>query len=213
MWTLWVAALAAEPDWAALAAQPGWEAIATRDSAIGPVAVAKRDIGGMWCLRAEASTEVPADRLTQVLWDVEAAPSWSSNPLRVSEVLVPGDDRMVFWQHLDVPGWTLISDRFWVLAVEARREPAARGFRWQRVEGAAWPQVLARAAAIDAGAMEPPIMWGEWRFEAQDGPTRVVWRGCQDIGGAVPQWLQTWAGGRSLPDAVADLIHAAQAAP
>jgi hypothetical protein len=56
-------------------------------------------------------------------------------------------------------------------------------------------------------------MWGEWRFERPTdpaGPTRVIWRGCQDIGGAVPLWLQVWAAGRSLPAAVADLVHEAE---
>lgn len=202
-------------DWAALRSDDGWEPVATRTIDIGTVEVHRRDVGGMWCLRAVAYTRAAPDRLMAVLWDVAAAPRWSSNPLLASEVLVPGADRMVFWQHLDVPGWTMIHDRFWILGVDAVADgDGTRGFRWTLEEVAAWPAVVARATGFDAGAMPPEVMWGEWLFApaaaGAPGPTRVVWRGCQDIGGNVPLWLQTWAGGRSLPAAVADLVHEAE---
>ena len=105
----------------------------------------------------------------------------------------------------------MIHDRFWILRAEALEEPDARGYRWSRVDGAtSHPAVVEAARALDPGAMEPPVMWGEWRFEDRDGATLVTWRGCQDIGGSVPMWVQLWAAGRSLPAAVADLIHEAE---
>ncbi|MCB9680589.1 MAG: hypothetical protein H6733_03885 [Alphaproteobacteria bacterium] len=198
-------------DWDVLRDPEGWEEVAARDIDIGQVVVSRREIGGMWCLRADADTKASADTLMDVLWDIPHAPDWSSNTLLVSEVLEPGDDHMVFWQHLDVPGWTLVHDRYWVLAVDAIREPDALGFAWERVDAEQdWPDVVAKAEGFDKGAMQPPIMWGEWRFERTPGLTHVVWRGCQDIGGRVPLWLQVWASGRSLPAAVADLVHAAE---
>lgn len=204
------AAATAEPDWNALHDPAGWEEVSERTIEIGDVRVARKEIDGMTCLRAEAATRATTDTLMAVLWDVPSAPRWSSNELLVSEVLEPGAEEMVFWQHLDIPGWTLIHDRFWVLRARALREEGVRGYRWSRVDGATFPAVVERAQAVDEGAMEPPVMWGEWRFESTPGPTKVTWRGCQDIGGRVPLWIQVWAAGRSLPAAVADLVHEAE---
>lgn len=204
-------ASAGEPDWATLRSPAGWEEVNDKTIDIGEVHVFRKDIDGMGCLRAEATSKASMDTLMAVLWDVPGTLRWSSNDLIVSEVLVPGDDQMVFWQHMDIPGWTLIHDRFWILKAEALREEGVRGYRWSRVDGAtSYPGVVKRAQAFDDGAMEPPVMWGEWRFQATAGPTKVTWRGCQDIGGHVPLWLQVWAAGKSLPSAVADLVHEAE---
>lgn len=209
---LWLLTVALAADWSALRSADGWEEVVDRTIDIGRVQVSRRDIGGMWCLRAEGHSNATPDHLMDVLWDVERAPAWSSNTLLVSDVLVPGADHMVFWQQLDV---SMIHDRFWVLDVTAVRDAnGTRGFRWDQVDAASqWPAVVAHAQSLDSEAMQPPVMWGEWLFEptgAVDRPTRVVWRGCQDIGGVIPLWLQAWAGARALPNAVADLVHEAE---
>lgn len=209
MWG-WALSVALAEDWAALRSEEGWDSVYDKEVEIGEVVVFRKEIEGMGCLRAEAWSTQSPEALLGVLWDVESAPSWSSNKLLVSEVLEPGDDRMVFWQQVDVPGWTLIHDRFWVLAVDAIREPGKAGFRWSRAEASAWPVVTATAQAFDRNAKEVPLMWGEWLFLAEEDGTRVVWRGCQDVGGALPLWLQVWAAKRSLPAAVEDLVHAAE---
>lgn len=197
--------------WHLLAQPDGWEPVITRSTPAGPVHVERRTIDGSWCLRATGHSSATPQRLLDVAWDIPDVPRWSSNPLLVSEVLSAGQDHQVFWQHLDVPTWTLVHDRYWVLEAHALRHGEVRGYRWARVEAdTAWPEVVARARAVDAGALQPPVMWGEWIFEPEGEASRVTWRGCSDIGGRIPSWLQVWASARSLPDALLDLVREAE---
>jgi hypothetical protein len=186
---------------AALAADEGWELVSTRETDVGPVTVRRKTIEGLWCLRAEGTTELAPSTLFAQVWDVARVPEWSSNPLTASVVLEEGPEELVFWQSLDLP--FPLADRFWVLRARAVVAEGAYTMRWEREPAAAWP-------AVDAGvAMEMPVSFGEWSFSPRpDGPTAVTWRGCQDLGGAVPAWLQTWGATRSLPTALVDVIHA-----
>jgi len=208
---LLVSAFASDEPWDELLDDHDWEPRAERETAVGTVTVSRRDIEGLWCLRAQAHTDTPPDELMRVVWDIASVGRWSSNELTASEVIEPGADRMVFWQHMDLPGWLFMNDRYWLLRAEATTGEGVAAMRWRRVDAeAGHPDVVRRAQAIDTRAMQPPIMWGEWRFSVESGHTVVEWRGCQDVGGRIPRWLQTWGATRSLPVAVEDLIVEAQ---
>ncbi len=190
-------------DWQMLLDDVGWEQVADRVVDVGEVKVWRRTIDDLWCLRAQGSSKATPDHLLDTVWDVARVPSWSSNALTVSDVLWTGPSEQVFWQALDLP--FPMSDRLWVLRATAVHDGDARAMRWNREPASAWP-------AVQPGdAMEMPVSWGEWAFAPASGGGSVVeWRGCQDIGGAVPAWLQTWGATRSLPSAVSDLVHAAE---
>jgi hypothetical protein len=207
---LMAAAVAGAPDWSALSSTEGWSAVGTRSSDFGPVVVTHKVIGGIDCLTGVVTVDVPPEKLLAVVEDVPAATKWSSASLRVSEVLGSADGATRFWQQIDVPNWTLVADRYWVL--EGRSAPVDSGvrYRWQRVPASTFPAVVSRAEANEAGSIEPPTNWGEWVFRRATSGTEVHYRACADVGGSLPESVQRWVATRTLPDTVSDLVKEAR---
>ena len=203
-------ALASEPQWDSLETSAGWTSVSTRSSDIGPVQVYRKDIDGITCLQGVTTTPVSPQKLLDVVTDIPSSTRWSSATLAASDVVGRPGSRLHFYQYLDVPDWTLVADRYWVL--EGRPEPVSGGFRfrWNRLDAAsAYPAVVAKAQAISSRVIEPPTNWGEWTFSATDGGTLVAYRACADVGGALPKDVQSWVATRTLPDTVADAVREA----
>jgi hypothetical protein len=213
MWTsIWIAsALAGEGNWDALTSGSGWKEVATRASDVGEVRVWHKEIDGTPCLLGVTNTEVKPDSLMAVVVDIPASTSWSSADLGVSETLYKGSSTLHFWQYINIPNWTLVADRFWVLEGRSSSVGEARRFRWSRLDATStYPNVVSRARQRDASAVEPPINWGEWFFVPREGYTEVQYRACADVGGSIPQNVQQWIASRTLPDTVADVIREAR---
>lgn len=211
VWTI-SAALAAAPAWDALRAEEGWEEVATKATEFGEVRVLHRTIDEANCLQGVLTTTVPVERIVEVLLDVPSAVKWSSASLVYSDVVeeLPGGE-VVLMQYIDVPNWTLVADRFWIVRSGVKVLPdGERRYTWERVPADRHPTVRDKAQAWAGKAIEPPVNWGEWMFRPSGGALQVRYRGCSDIGGAIPDWLQKLVASRTLPDTVADLVREAR---
>ncbi|MCB9663336.1 MAG: hypothetical protein H6732_04430 [Alphaproteobacteria bacterium] len=204
-------AAAVEPDFAALRSAEGWQEIATRDADFGQVRVLHREIGGAQCLQGIGKADVPLARIFEVLDDVPSALEWSHADLVFSEVVGRPEGGVDLMQYIDIPNWTLVADRYWIVRARTERGPeGAARFTWTRVPVDTYPDAKAKALGFASNAMEPPVNWGEWAFQPTEGGLEVRYRGCSDIGGAIPQWLQKAVAQRTLPDTVADLVREAK---
>jgi hypothetical protein len=109
----------------------------------------------------------------------------------------------VLFQRLEVPAWTLSSDRYWVLHGTA--DPTHRRYRWYRLDGTAHPEIQQDAN----GAIEPPVNYGEWRFVDTADGTTLRYRACADFGGPVPTAVQRWVTTQQVPALIEDLVEEA----
>ena len=198
-------------DFTALLADAAWTPLTTtRRTETGDVVVALKTIEGAPCLRGTMTvTGTSPNTLYDVVTDVPAAARFSSETLRVSRVLGRVDGKVHYYQHLDVPDWTLVADRFWVLEGWDASSGARRAFRWQTFAWrSVYPQVAAEVAA--SGAVEPTPNWGSWVFEGSDSGTRAVYVLCTNPAGSLPQWLAEAAATKTLPNTMADVAREAQ---
>lgn len=200
-------ATAAAADWNALFAADGWSLVSeTTHADTGPIRIDLKVIGGVQCLKGSAKVAVPADKLHQVVTDIPSAKKWSSETLLHSRVLAQNGKTTDYFQLLDVPGWTMASDRFWVLRGEDTSTATQKAFRWDRFEWQAkHPEIVAEAAAT--GAVEPIPNWGAWVFEPSGADTQVKYYICSDPGGSIPTWLKETAATKTLPNTVADVVR------
>lgn len=209
--TLWMPqAQAATPTWSQLLAPDGWEEVARRDvSDVGEIVVEHKRIGDVHCIHGLVQVDVAPDKLLAAAMDVPSAPRWSSVELVFSEVLGKGDGYIDFWQYLDIPNWTLVSDRYWVLRGTPKHlEGGGKSFRWDRLSPAeAYPKLHERVMTYNSHAIEPPTNFGEWAFLPVNGKTEAHYRVCTDSGGSLPLSIQKWAAQRTLPDTVGDLVR------
>lgn len=204
-------AFAAEPRWDALATMSGWTEVATRASDVGPVTVFHKEIDGIPCLQGHLSTDVSPDQLLAVVMDIPGSLQWSTAGLAYSETIARPGGALHFWQYLDVPNWTLVADRYWVLEGRPESVDGGKRFRWRRLEAeATYPAITAKARAKSSSVVEPPINWGEWVFRPNGSGTTVEYRACADVGGSLPQSIQSWVATRTLPDTVADVVREAR---
>ncbi len=204
MWWVMTAALAA--PWGVLNNTDGWEDWGRKSSDVGDVAVRYKEIDGLRCIEGRTVVpEAPAS-LLRVAMDIESATRWSSQGLVASRTLVKSPDRVDYYQYLDVPNWTLVADRYWLLRGRVVREGAKTLFRWERVEDAAYADAHAEAKERSTSAIEPPVNWGEWMFNPTEAGTDVAYRACVDVGGSIPDGIAQWVAKRTLPGTIADLV-------
>jgi hypothetical protein len=206
------AALAATPTWSQISQNTGWthEAdVATSDA--GTVAISTRTIEGVQCFRAVSVTEASVDKLAEVAADIPSAMKWSTAGLTESVLLGKSGGTYQYYQYLDVPGWTMASDRFWFLEGTLEKTDAGAQFRWKRLEnGGVHGEKYKAFLEAHSDAVEPPINVGGWVFAPKDGKTEVQYNICTDSGGSIPTMVQTAATRKTLPDTVSDLVREAK---
>jgi hypothetical protein len=131
MWAFWVcAALAGDYD--ALVSEDGWTHLElVHAGAAGDVQLDVKQLDTP-CLRATATVDLPADVLLDVVTDVPGAGAITRETLLASEVLGEHDGAIDYYQHLDVPGWTLSADRYWVVRGQRSLGPNGPQYRWSR---------------------------------------------------------------------------------
>jgi hypothetical protein len=111
-------------------------------------------------------------------------------------------------EYLDVPGWTMSSDRFWFLKGTVERTDPSIIFHWERlIDGGAHAARYAAVKAAHESAIEPPINVGAWTFTTTATGSEVKYYVCTDAGGSIPMAVQTAATRRTLPDTVGDLVR------
>ncbi len=203
------AALAADFD--TLLADSGWEVVAepsTKET--GPIDLRLKVIDGTQCLRGRAVVDVPIANLYDVITDVPSAKNFSSETLLESKVIGHSGASVDYYQHLDVPSWTMASDRFWVLRGAPADEGTTRAFRWQRFDWrAAYPDLAKSIDTDHSSAVEPTPNWGTWQFTPSDNGTVAVYYICTNPGGSLPEWLARRAAVQTFPDTMGDVVREA----
>ncbi|HHO49470.1 MAG TPA: hypothetical protein ENK18_01040, partial [Deltaproteobacteria bacterium] len=167
MWILTSSlALAAGPSHAQIDAAT-WAFVATiRHSTAGQVVVSRSTITGILCFQGVTRVdELNPDQLMDVILDFDSVARWSSAGISDSRVLAQTPGQIEYYQYLDIPGWTMASDRFWFLSASIQRTEAAQDFRWSRLAGGGDHHALyQQIKEAHPSAVEPPINVGGWRF-------------------------------------------------
>jgi hypothetical protein len=211
---MWLALLltAQAADFDRLLSAEGWSDLGTdKKPETGPMTLHLKMLDGVQCLKAVAQVAVPADAIYEVVTDVPAAKTFSSETLLASRVLGTSDGKVHYYQHLDVPGWTMASDRFWVLQGQDVSTASQRVFRWDRFDWrAAYPDLASDLAAHHASAVEPIVNYGAWVLTPTPDGTRAEYYICSDPGGSLPEWLKKTAATKTLPNTVADVMREAR---
>lgn len=208
----WVVAMAWAGPHDVFADGPEWRPLTTATEQDLTIEVRHRPHGDVNCFEGVTTATADAGLLLQASMDVPNAPKWSSTPLPGSEILSRDGEDLIYFQHVDIPDWTLVHDRFWVLRGEPGRTPeGGLRFRWSRLDAAQTAPEVYRRLTEEVGAMEVPTNYGEWLFTPRDAQiTEVRYRVCTDAGGALPTWLQRVATRRTLPGVIVNLVGEAR---
>ncbi len=188
-----------------------WRVTGTTDrDALSGIRLARATVGGIECFRGEATTDVAPDPLLDLVIDIPREASWSSVRLLDGRLLASSPTAISYLQVVDVPAWTLASDRYWFLQGAIERTAGRRALRWWPLPADAYPDVRAEITAAHPGAIEPPINLGAWIFEPVPAGTTITYYVCSDAGGSMPYALQRTATAHSLPDTMDALVAEAR---
>lgn len=201
----------AAPTHAQIASAP-WSQVTTANHAdAGEVGIWTASIGGIDCFRGTAVTDVGPDKLLAVVADVEGAKSWSSAGITEAKLLSKSGNTIEYYQYLDVPGWTMSSDRFWFLTSTLEPGTDKAALKWSPlVNGGAHSAYYEEIKAAHPDAIEPTANVGSWVFERQPDGTHLTYSVCTLPGGSIPTMVQNAATRKTLPDTVGDAVRAAR---
>ena len=206
-------ALAGGPTWSQIKSTTDWEHLADRshDDA-GTVKVYVATIGGLKCLKGTVKTAGSAATYLGVAKDIKGSMKWSSAGLSAAEVLGQSGNTLDYYQHLDVPGWTGASDRFWFLRGTTEESGTTKTFWWDRMgdNGGPYAARFAEVRTAHPDAVEPPVNVGGWVFTEANGSVESSYFVCSDTGGVLPKAIQYAAAKKTLPDTVGDLVREAK---
>lgn len=194
--------VAAEPDYTALD-RVDWKDVSVRSTEVGDVSLRASYVGDVGCVEGAVQVDVSPERLLAVNDDMVSAPGWSSADLSHSQELARDGQGFVLFQRLDVPAWTLSSDRYWV--IRGSVDGANSRYRWHRLSGTEHPTIADAAK----GAIEPPVNYGEWSYRPHENGTNLRYRACADFGGPVPTAVQRWVTVQQVPALIEDLVKEA----
>lgn len=202
-------AAAATPTWSDMVSTSGWQEYTTREHAdAGVVTVHQKDIAGLPCFQGVATTKLSMDTLLSVVMDVEGAKKWSSAGVTEAKLLARDGNTMEYYQYLDVPGWTMASDRFWFVRSTLEKGADRTVFRWERLaEGGSHTDAYAKVKAEHPSAVEPPVNVGGWVFTPKGDAIEIRYVICTDTGGSIPTAVESMATSRTLPDTVGDVVR------
>lgn len=209
IWLAFTAVHAATPTHQELETA-AWKPLSERDHAdAGTIRIATATLQGIECYRAEAdATDVPADVFLGILSNPPSAKDWASADITEAEVLDKSADRVDYYQHLKVPGWTMVSDRFWFSRGTIDRTPTRLAWRYQKLQdGGPYHDRWLAHKQRHPNAIEPVHSVGGWYFEPTGSGTRITYAMCADIGGSIPAAVERYATRRTLPDTVGDVVR------
>ncbi|NCG17557.1 MAG: hypothetical protein GWP91_00890 [Rhodobacterales bacterium] len=199
-------------DFAALYTDSGWDSVGTTSTKdAGDVVIEVKVIDGTSCLRGTLNVNVPAKRLFEVVTDIPASPSFSSEKLIASNLLARNGDSFDYYQHLDVPSWTMAENRFWVLRGTNTSGGDTLAFQWDQFDWrSAYPELAATLKTDHSSSIEPTPNFGAWKFTETAENTRGVYYLCSNPGGNIPEWVQKAAATKTVPNTVADVVREAR---
>jgi len=174
---------------------------------VGKMPLHQATLKGIDCYQVSATTPVAGETLLEIVIDPRKAMNWSSAEISEAEILGRTSDTVDYYQHLRVPGWTMVADRFWFSHGRIERTDAQLGWHYQKLEqGGDYKEAYQAHRAKHPKAVEPPVSVGSWTFRSSDAGTLVVYRVCTDVGGTLPGPVQRMATRSTLPNSVSDLI-------
>ncbi|MEQ1501116.1 MAG: hypothetical protein ABMB14_02750 [Myxococcota bacterium] len=190
-----------------------WASVTTASNdAAGKIEILKTTVDGIECYRGAATTDVPPPKLLAVVADVEGATRWSSAGITEAKLLSKSGNEIAYYQYLDVPGWTMASDRFWFLKSTLSSSETSASLVWSPLSaGGGFTDVYQKVKTDHPDAVEPTVNVGSWRFEGATPNVKVTYSICTQPGGSIPVAIQNAATKRTLPDTVGDVIREARA--
>jgi hypothetical protein len=209
--TLMPSAMAGTPTWAEIQTA-GWGYHATREhDAAGTVQVYTKTVAGITCLQGVATAAYSPEQLMDVAADIEGTLDWSSAGVTEGVTMARSASQIDYYQYLDVPGWTMASDRFWFLRGHFVKTATSYVLHWDRMGDGGGPYAdrFQQFVAAHPDAIEPPTNVGGWVFTTTDEGTRIQYYICSDTGGTIPMAVQIAASKRTLPDTVGDVVREA----
>lgn len=178
----------------------------------GEITIWKATISGVECYRGTATTDLPPQKLLAVVADINGATRWSTAGLTEARLLNKVGNRIEYYQYLDVPGWTMSSDRFWFLSSTLEDTPARAALHWEKLaEGGPHKAVWEEVKAAHPDAVEPTVNVGSWIFEKEGEAVAVRYSICTQPGGSIPIAIQNAATRKTLPNTIGDVIREARA--
>lgn len=189
-----------------------WSLLTTKSHAdAGEVQVFRATLDDVDCFRGLATTDAPADKMAEVVRDIDSVPQWSSAGVSEAKLLSSEPGRIEYYEYLDVPGWTMASDRFWFLWSTFGEEGETHAFRWGRLdEGGDHQAVYADLKSRHPKAVEPTVNVGGWYFHDRGAERQIEYIVCTVPGGSIPAAVQNAATRKTLPDTVGDVVRDAR---
>lgn len=178
----------------------------------GTVKVYSGSVAGVSCFKATAETsDVDGKTMLDVVSDVVGAKKWSSAGVTQAELLGRNGNTITYYQYLDVPNWTMASDRYWFLTSVIDETPGKRSLKWQKIDPSS-PHAARYESfkAENSKAVEPPVNVGGWYFTDDDFGMSITYLICTDAGGSIPTAVQSAATRKTLPDTVGDAVREAK---
>lgn len=199
-------------DFATLMADSGWENVSNPNNKVaGPITIDLKPLSGTPCLRAKMQIDVDPDTLYAVVTDMPGAKAFSSSKLIASRELGRSGKTVDYYQHLDVPNWTMAADRFWVLRGEDVSSGEVKSFRWDRFDWrTAYPALVTELETNHGNAVEPDPNYGAWVFTPKGSGTAATYFICNDPGASLPYWVKKAAATKTLPTTMADVVREAR---
>ncbi len=181
------------------------------------VDVYKKDVAGFDLpgFRGEKVVAVSSDLLFDMLVDFNTHAGISERvPLTISEVLKTQGNMIEFFQLVDTPAWTMARDRCWFNRAVVNRNVAGEQGRhrqtWETLSPEHYPEYWKGVLDRYPRALHLPVSMGSWEVVPL-GPksTRLIYRVIIDPGGRVPNGLQEFVTGKTLPDNLLQFEEAA----
>ena len=178
----------------------------------GTVKVYSATVSGVSCFKATAqSSDVDGKTMIDVVTDIVGAKKWSSAGVTQAEVLGRTGNTVSYFQYLDVPAWTMSSDRYWFLTSAIQSSTSPRSMKWSRIDTSGpHAKRYNEFKAANPKAVEPPINVGGWYFKDTPTGLDITYTICTDAGGSIPYAIQNAATKKTLPDTVGDAVREAK---
>ncbi|MEZ4319537.1 MAG: hypothetical protein R3F61_18620 [Myxococcota bacterium] len=178
----------------------------------GTVKVYSATVSDVSCFKATAQTgDADGKTMLDVVVDVVGSKKWSTAGVTQAEVLGRSGNTITYFQYLDVPAWTMSSDRFWFLTSTITDSGAAKSLKWSRIdESGPYGARYNEFKAANPKAVEPPINVGGWYFTDSGSAVDITYLICTDAGGSIPYAIQNAATKKTLPDTVGDVVREAK---
>lgn len=177
----------------------------------GEVKVFNSTVAGVQCFKATARTsDVDAKTMLAVVTDIPGAKRWSSAGITQAEVLGRAGNTVSYYQYLDVPGWTMASDRYWFLDAQIVDSGGTKAMKWTKMAPTSPHEARHQAfRTANSSAVEPDVNVGSWSFTQADFGVDISYMICTE-GGSIPAAIQSAATRKTLPDTVGDVVREAK---